>query len=253
MWRSRYEGRNWQRVAWSFDAGPVYDGDIGGGLLAVASVDGRLLTVGERLSGKDQQHSSSDIELWTSTDSVTWTQVNDPNTPPTNTSGLHDIILIGATQFMLADEGDATGITPAVDVSADTMDWTLIGMGEPASRTVPYLRQILAYPGGYVALGGVAGSMHELVLSSPDGRSWSGAPDALPDSPHGWQAAVVGDEIMAISNAGIYVSTDGLNWNRAFVSLPTTDIGQVISDGSSVLVVDSVTGQIWRADAAALR
>jgi hypothetical protein len=162
---------------------------------------------------------------------MTWTRVPDQEAfrggwMAAATLGGPGIVAVGGSTFSDFASPDA-----GVWVSTDGTTWERITSdtfhGEPNPFGVEgeqYMNDVVSWPGGLVAIGtdGQLGGEHRAVVwLSPDGRTWSRAPeDEVFDGGIMQAVTTGGPGLIAVGSAGgrsaIWTSADGVTWQQVF-------------------------------------
>lgn len=154
--------------------------------------------------------------IFTSPDAVTWTE------RPSGVSQVLNDVIWANGRFVAVGNGGT------VLTSADGASWVL---QQVPAAVEPVLRGVAASGDRYVAVGSqwsTANSTYqELILTSPDGVTWSKSTESLSMYLHdviwsGTKFVAVGSQVGGTnSEAAVLISADGVNWTKHLVGALT--------------------------------
>lgn len=165
------------------------------------------------------------------------------------TRGGPGYVVVGAGR-----SGDTGPVATVILTSPDGLAWSAVRLGR--LRQVGTLEDVVAYPGGLVAVGSnwaTTSRLDGIALTSADGLTWQASTD--PDLRNAYLAGVAtwGDGVVAVgcrrdqqglcARPSAWTSTDGLEWER--VPLPrTAGDPNAVASGDGLLVVLGVSSAI---------
>lgn len=195
-------GSSWLTNWFRSDDGVVWTPTASVPVTAVAGGDSAFVGVGPRGA------------VWVSADGESWqTPGIDPQAVASNGSS-YAVLASGAAVFW----------------SRDGRGWERLTHSSTA-----WLRRLIAWPGGYMALGNnEGGELRGVAMLSPDGRVW-GAEVPVP-LPYAVDVAFGGGTFVAVGTDGtIAASSDGTTWSEQ-PSGTTASLSRVLWDGRQFLV-----------------
>ncbi|HPC84503.1 MAG TPA: hypothetical protein P5234_14270 [Thermoanaerobaculaceae bacterium] len=256
----------WSAVAW--DRGQFVA--VGGRGVVLRSTDGRIWVQSVLPETPELTFIASNGSSWLtngfrSPDAVTWTPTS-PVPVSAVAGGAAGFVGVGRRGGIFTSPDGQAWDTPSVDpqaVASDGRSYTVLANGtatlwsadgrawEPhAHASAAYLHRLIAWPGGYLALGNEeSGPLRGVALLSPEGKQW-GADTRVP-LPYAVDVAFGGDTFVAVGTEGrIATSPDGITWSEQ-PSGTGASLSRVLWDGRQFLVqgagivLTSPDGRAW--------
>ena len=220
--------------------------------------DDRLIAVGQTIRDDLESHSA----IWTSPDGATWTLLPTPRVERIRLTAVTtdgDRTIAVGTEFT-PHVADDLALSASFWWSADGRTWTqapkrrdhAIGIGRD-DTIEPGMSDVVPWRGGYVAVGGVTGTVTKPVAwASSDGTSW--ARMAVPGDGAMLGVVPFRDALVAVGTTGgpmsegrVWRSEDGRSWE--LVSTPAGfDVIRVATDGSTLVATGWGTRIWWSTD-----